>query len=55
MNNIQSTEETNQGVPITPLTPNFEFKKKKFYDSPIEPVSAKPISTNQKDFSSSKG
>jgi hypothetical protein len=24
-----------------PLTPNFEFKKKKLFESPIEPVSAK--------------
>ena len=30
------------------MTPNFEFKKKKFYDSSVEPYSAKPSISEKK-------
>jgi hypothetical protein len=37
------TPVKNEPIYGNTLTPNFEFKKKKFIESPIEPTSAKPI------------
>jgi len=40
--------EINVVPPVSPMTPNFEFKKKKFYDSSVEPYSAKPSISEKK-------